>query len=303
MTHTRWRDDFAAVVKGRATAYSGTIERGFKTDMSFTNMIGNGGLLTTVGDLLTWNENLFNPKVGGRAYVDSMQTQGVLRNGRRISYALGLDVGRYNGVAEVSHSGSTAGYRTFLARYPAQSAAPAGVSLTADQLSRWSGGYLDRQTDDFTRLVVRDGKLVNEQARGGGEIIALTPEHFRTPAGADIFFSGTTPKRTVRLVRPDGDTTVFVEVAAAPSSAALQDYVGTYASDELDVKLTIALKDGQLVLRRRPADEFALRPVYPDDYEAPSIGTLRFDRDPSGRVTGFAIFAGRVRNVRFVRHE
>ena len=61
MTHTRWRDDFTAVVKGRTTAYSGTAERGFHTDMSFTNMIGNGGLLTTVGDLLLWNENFFNP--------------------------------------------------------------------------------------------------------------------------------------------------------------------------------------------------------------------------------------------------
>src|SRR5262249_53410991 len=112
MTHTRWRDDFTAVVKGRTTAYSGTIERGFNTDMSFTNMIGNGGLLTTVGDLLKWNENLFDPKVGGRAYVDSMQSRYVLRNGRRITYALGLDVSAYDGVAEVSHSGSTAGYRT-----------------------------------------------------------------------------------------------------------------------------------------------------------------------------------------------
>jgi len=120
MTHTRWRDDFTAIVKGRTTAYSGTAANGFKTDMSFTKMIGNGGLLTTVGDLLRWNENFFNPSVGGKAFVDLMQTRMVLRSGRRISYALGLEVGSYDGVAEVSHSGSTAGYRTFLARYPEQ---------------------------------------------------------------------------------------------------------------------------------------------------------------------------------------
>jgi CubicO group peptidase (beta-lactamase class C family) len=120
MTHTRWRDDFTAVVKGRTTAYSGTAERGFKTDMSFTNMIGNGGLLTTVGDLLRWNENFFNPSIGGRAFVDSLQRRMVLRSGRRITYALGLEVSSYDGVSEVSHSGATAGYRTFLARYPDQ---------------------------------------------------------------------------------------------------------------------------------------------------------------------------------------
>src|SRR6476620_9326684 len=74
MTHTQWRDDFTEVVPNRATAYSGNAANGFHTDMPFTNMIGNGGLLSTMGDLLAWNENLDNPKIGGRAYVDAMQT-------------------------------------------------------------------------------------------------------------------------------------------------------------------------------------------------------------------------------------
>jgi CubicO group peptidase (beta-lactamase class C family) len=98
MTSTQWRDDFTEIVKGRATAYSGTAQTGFKTDMPFTNITGNGGLLTTVGDLLKWNENLEHPNVGGSAYVDSMQTRARLRNGRTITYALGLEVDSYNGV-------------------------------------------------------------------------------------------------------------------------------------------------------------------------------------------------------------
>jgi hypothetical protein len=69
-------------------------------------------------------------------------------------------------------------------------------------------------------------------------------------------------------------------------------------SDELDVQLVVALKDGALVLRRRPADEMAMRPVYTDDF-ATQAGTLRFARDKSGKVTGFSIFAGRVLDVRF----
>jgi len=56
MTHTSWRDDYTRIVKGRAAAYR---EHGteFSTDMPFENVYGNGGLLTTVGDLLTWNEH------------------------------------------------------------------------------------------------------------------------------------------------------------------------------------------------------------------------------------------------------
>ncbi|HKG93522.1 MAG TPA: serine hydrolase domain-containing protein, partial [Gemmatimonadaceae bacterium] len=124
MRHTGWRDDFTRTVKGRSTAYSprGGDSGGFRLDMPFENVHGQGGLLTTVGDLLRWNEHLARPSeaVGGRALVDSMERQGRLTSGRRIEYALGLYVRSHGGRREVSHSGSTAGYRAFLARYPEQ---------------------------------------------------------------------------------------------------------------------------------------------------------------------------------------
>src|SRR5262249_47715405 len=90
MLHTRWRDDFTEVVPNRATAYSGSAANGFKTDMPFTNMVGNGGLLSTMHDLLLWNENLDTPKVGGPRYVATMETPMRLTTGRAITYALGL---------------------------------------------------------------------------------------------------------------------------------------------------------------------------------------------------------------------
>jgi hypothetical protein len=334
MTHTRWRDDFTAVVKGRTTAYSGTAERGFKTDMSFTNMIGNGGLLTTVGDLLRWNENFFNPSIGGRAFVDSLQRRMVLRTGRRISYALGLEVSSYDGVGEVSHSGATAGYRTFLARYPDQhvslavlcnlgstnpialghqvadlvitkpaAAAQSGtpeVTLTAPQVAQWTGTYVDRRTDRSLRLGAHGSSLINEDAPNA-ELRAIAPNVFRIPGNAELVLSGSAPIRTAKIIRPDEDTMVFAESRAQPLPAArLAEYVGTYASEELDVRLIVAVKDGALVLHRRPADEMAMRPIYDDDFGTP-IGSLRFSRDVNGRITGFGIFSGRIRDVKFSR--
>ncbi|HSQ31790.1 MAG TPA: serine hydrolase domain-containing protein, partial [Gemmatimonadaceae bacterium] len=120
MQHTEWRADFTKVVPNRATAYSGSSDRGFRQDMPFTNMIGNGGVLSTMSDLVRWNENLDRPSIGGQPYVDAMQTRMRLTSGRTITYALGLEVVDYDGVREVGHGGSTAGYRTYLARYPDQ---------------------------------------------------------------------------------------------------------------------------------------------------------------------------------------
>jgi hypothetical protein len=63
MTSTQWRDDFRRIVRNRAVAYSSS-GNNFKQDMPFEDVFGNGGLLTTVGDLLRWNGNFADAKVG-----------------------------------------------------------------------------------------------------------------------------------------------------------------------------------------------------------------------------------------------
>ena len=119
MSHTRWREDFRTVVPGRATAYA-PADEGFVANMPFTSVYGNGGLLTTIGDLLRWNAFLDAPSTlpGGQALVTALQTPGHLSDGAPLEYALGLVVTREHGRRLVSHSGSTGGYKTWLGRYP-----------------------------------------------------------------------------------------------------------------------------------------------------------------------------------------
>jgi CubicO group peptidase (beta-lactamase class C family) len=131
MTRTSWRDDYTRIVKHRAIAYE-RADDGYHEDMPFENVHGNGGLLTTVGDLLRWNENFVSPKVGDAAFITEEQTPGRFTDGRAHDYAFGLYVRPYRGVPEVSHSGSTAGYRAFLTRYPEQHVSVAVLCNAAD---------------------------------------------------------------------------------------------------------------------------------------------------------------------------
>ena len=117
MSHTSWRDDHTRILKGRAIAYSESAGE-YHTEMPFENVHGNGGLLTTVGDLLIWNENFVNPKVGTAKVLTEMQTVGHFSDGKPLDYGLGLYVNDYRGVKNVYHSGSTAGYRAHLNRFP-----------------------------------------------------------------------------------------------------------------------------------------------------------------------------------------
>src|SRR5262249_33630852 len=117
MTHSRWRDNFRAIVPNRALAYAPS-GQGWVQQTPIENIIGAGGMLTTIGDLLLWNENFTHARVGGAEFVKAQQTPATLTGGRTIAYAAGLTVGTVDGLREVSHGGATGGYRTWLGRYP-----------------------------------------------------------------------------------------------------------------------------------------------------------------------------------------
>ena len=125
LTSTSWRDDYRRIVKGRAQAYSRDGNGPWELEMPFENVHGNGGLLTTVSDLLTWTAMLEKPTPQWKPMVDSMHVRGILTKGDTITYALGLMVGPYRGLARVEHSGATAGYRADLLRFPGRGLAVA----------------------------------------------------------------------------------------------------------------------------------------------------------------------------------
>ena len=81
----------------------------------------------------------------------------------------------------------------------------------------------------------------------------------------------------------------------------LPDYAGQYHSDELEMSCSVQVKEGRLVLQHRRHGEIPLRPVARDRFGGSDLGSLQFERDSGGKVTGFKVTTGRVRNLRFER--
>ena len=160
MTSTHWRDDHRRIVKNRAIAYS-TSAGAYEIEMPFENVHGNGGLLTTVGDLLKWNENFARPAVGDGALVAQMATVGKYGDGRNLDYGLGLYVRPLDGVTNVYHSGSTAGYRAHLNRFPESHTSVAVLCNASD-------GEATRAANDVSRLYL--GKPVGVIGGSAGGI-------------------------------------------------------------------------------------------------------------------------------------
>lgn len=336
MRQTQWRDDWNRVVPHRATAYSSTKD-GFRVEMPFMNVYGAGGLLTTVSDLLVWNEELSHPRIGGSAWADSLVHRARLNNGRELEYALGLIVGSYRRERTVSHTGATGGYRTYLARFPergisiavlcnyasadpetfgrrvvdiflgpkepAAAATALSSSTPIPSLTTYVGRFRNPESEAVISFTARDGKLIVELAAG----LPLDPagvDRFVLPAsGLTVRFedliSGTAARAMV--FEPQGDSTRYQRVTPPRSTAAeLAGYAGTYHSDELGVVYQVTTKDSMLVLQIAGGPPLPLARLAIDSFgEATGLG-LRFTRR-GNRVNGFLLFAGRVQNLRFTR--
>lgn len=119
MTHSHFHDDHNEIDKGRASAYA-PAGGGWKINVWNNDIVGQGGLMTTLEDLQKWDENFYSGRVGGQRFLRRQLEQGVLASGERIPYAFGLEVLEYRGVPMVEHTGSTGGYRTAISRFPAQ---------------------------------------------------------------------------------------------------------------------------------------------------------------------------------------
>lgn len=168
MTRTSWRDDHQRIVKDRAIAYA-TAPAGYRIEMPFENVHGNGGLLTTVGDLLKWNENFFKPVVGSAATIAQMTTAGKYSDGRDLEYGLGLYVRPLDGIRNVYHSGSTAGYRAHLNRFPDSHTSVAVLCNTSD-------GEATRSANEVSRLFLnKPGGTIGGTVAGSAGGTAAPP--------------------------------------------------------------------------------------------------------------------------------
>ena len=121
MARSHFRDDHAEIVKDIAYGYAprgGDV--GFGLSIPNFDTVGATSLLTTVEDLALWDENFLNPRVGGETLVKQLQERGSLNDGTQLSYAGGLEIGKYRGLNTVDHAGRDAGYLADLIRFPDQ---------------------------------------------------------------------------------------------------------------------------------------------------------------------------------------
>ena len=126
MTDTFFADDAARIVKNRATGYYRQPDGSFKRGITLLEIVGDGGVVSTVHDMMLWDRDFYIGKVWKPEIKAEMLAPGHLNNGELAgavtggAYAAGLVVGARRGLNYVRHSGSFVGFKTDQLRFPDQ---------------------------------------------------------------------------------------------------------------------------------------------------------------------------------------
>jgi CubicO group peptidase (beta-lactamase class C family) len=331
MVHTRFYDDHTRVLPGRVAAYDPGGNGSFLVDWSTNyDTVGGGGLMSSVDDLLLWDRNFYQNRLGKGTLLNEMQTRGELNNSSQIDYALGLELGKYRGLPTVEHGGDLFGYRTEILRFPGQRFTVVCLcnlsSVPPDILSRevadifleqnlqakesalqtsdqsglpdpglFAGKYLDPYTHSVYSFTVSEGNL----AAWGSVLRRLGPNQFKDLGSGIITFGN-----SEGVMRASLDTNGQKYFAGSRikqlhvSEADLAAFAGLYRSTELDTTYNLSINMRSLMLRNKWNPMLKLIPIAQDEFDS-DLGTLVFHRDADHRVSGLSVFSPNARNVGF----
>ena len=333
MSNSHFRDDHTMLVKNRAFAYSPRAG-GWQMNVPGFDVVGDGGLFTTVEDLAKWARNFDDRTVGGDELTARVLTRGRLSSGDSIPYAYGLVHNVYRGQQTIEHGGAYGGYRTHLFRVPAQrfavatlcnsstanaaqlSQAVAGVYLgdrlapvaaQAANASPTTAGTIRLSREQLTRYAgaywdartetMRRIEVRDTALAMTGTPIVLLPvseTSFRASAFSFTFTVDRDGSIAMEETAPNGDKFAYRRMPAPKIDAGA---LAEYAGDYISEELDVTWR-----IEQRDGGLIVRRGAVPDITLQPVFldafnspgGVVRFQRKSSGDVTGLVIGAGRV---------
>jgi len=335
MNATHFHNDHTEVVRGRTSAYQPRPGGRWAISIPVFDIYGAGNLFTTVSDLLKWEQNFVEPRVGGRAFVEAMLVSGRLNNGTATGYSLGLVTTKPRGVVEVGHDGVNAGYRSQVVRFPEHDLAiavfcnlstmqpglltrkvaeivlgpgvfdplPPAVAMSEQELKALEGAYWNELTDEVRRFSIKDGKLM--AAGSSDALVPIGGGRFRAgETSAQIAFPAVASGgvQELHVLSPRLPVAKFKRVVAPTQTREeLAAFVGAFFSSELEATFRVVVTDdGKLERRSARGEPMTLQPLMRDTFTSFN-GTFTFTRGTGGTVTGLTISNGRVRRLALTR--
>jgi CubicO group peptidase (beta-lactamase class C family) len=182
MVNTRFHDDSTEVIKNRATGYSSRKDGGFSVEITISDHVGDGGLLTTIDDLILWDRNFYGNKLnGGQELINLLLTPGTLNSGGKLNYVFGLDIEQYKGSKLFGHGGAYNGFNSDMIRFPDERFSV----ICLCNLSNIESGRLTRQVADiYLASGFKKGEVNGTASSPEAKVISLPEKELTAVTGS-----------------------------------------------------------------------------------------------------------------------
>jgi len=342
MSNTHFHNDHTQIVKNRASGYVPNGNDGYKISMTTLDMIGDGGIFTTINDIKKWDDAFYNSSVLSKEFWNMMTQKGVLNNGEVIDYACGLMISEYKGLNTIRHGGAFVGFRAELLRFPEEQLSIAIFANRGDanttskanqvadvllkgkladednkksakaeneapaeefQLNQLVGDY-EIQPGFIVILSVKDDSInvLQKWNKESFSIVKTIGNTYHKPGENELSFTFSDLKdgqtQTLTVIQGGREIKAARKEEFDTAGINLNDYAGSYFSDELDVTYNFEVENGILkagIKNKKPLMECIISDI---DQFAIKLGLIRFQRK-NGNITGFELDSGRVKSLNF----
>lgn len=288
MKSSFFRLDQDMIIRDRSYSYAKDASGIFKNSiLSYAN-VGATSLFSSASDMALWMDNFFTGKVGGREVIKEMTTQGILNDGKKISYCCGVVADEYRGLRRINHSGADAGYRSYVGVFPEEKLGIAvlcnlgpmspdklamkvaelylgsrmkkvveygkgsRVKLQPGDLKKFEGKYETDSLGVFSAEVKGDKLMLNSPLIGEAELIPLSGKSFYVEGrNMPVTFKEDSTGHVIGCIINEGSESAMEASAVHTldlTEKDLRGYEGRYYSTELETLYTVTVEKGKLTL-------------------------------------------------------
>tara|TARA_R110002110_G_scaffold175760_5_gene379483 strand:- start:4157 stop:5812 length:1656 start_codon:yes stop_codon:yes gene_type:complete len=322
----------SAVIPNRASGYQPS-ENGYKNAdyLSLTLPYAAGSIMSTVDDLLIWNQAIHNNTLISKESKEMAFTNHPLNNGKATNYGYGWQPNELNGTPSIEHGGGIFGYNTMGVYVPSENVYVAvftnangnsptalavkmaalaigkpynqikQISLSSAQMEKWVGTY--EFDDEVLRFIsLKNGNLYSQ--REGSEtfkLIASSESTFGFEDTTNTYIFSEEDGKKVALFKDRISESKGVESAKKPTSErasitldaeTLKQYIGSYELQPGFV-IEVSTEGDQIFAVATGQPQFEMFAEKVDRFFLKVVpATMDFNKDENGVIESLTLHQG-----------
>lgn len=326
------------IIENKAEGYQFTDGKHI-SNTSSQESYGAGSMASTVEDVLKWIAVLNGTNSELKSLSKFLIHCEKLENGEKAKYARGVMVDKYKGFQTISHSGFGWGGQSQLITVPEknigiiimtnlESINPTPISYQIldvfinektieksntkklyqnENFNTFIGQYKEMNSAMKMEIFVENDtlKAKGSQAKKGIGLLAFEKSKFHRMNNESVTYDFTKNKNHDLIISFGGTPFYFKKAQfVKPETVKINEFVGTYYSEELNTTYTFYEKDNKLFLAYKNNENIALSTIEIDEFGNNARTSYQFKRNQNNQIVSMELSSeGTVKNINFIKQR